>query len=162
MSTSGKTLVCWRSKANEGQDGLFWRGPLLLKRVKDPPNGFRELVVLPKFLRRKILQLAHDHMGHAGIKAMVRILRECVVWPGIYKDVSGYTAPCETCQKSVKRGGAKVGMVDTPEPFKQLSFDLVGLFQKSKKGYRYLLTCVCLATRYPEAVPLKTVTSVEV
>ncbi len=58
-----------------------------------------------------------------------------------------------------------MGMVDTPvysEPFKQLAFDLVGLFQKSKKGYRYLLTCVCLATRYPEAVPLKTVTSVEV
>ncbi len=35
-------------------------------------------------------ELAHDHMGHAGIKAMVRILRVCVVWPGIYKDVSGY------------------------------------------------------------------------
>ncbi len=84
------SLESWRSKANEGQEGLFWRGPLLLKRVEDPLNGFRELVVLPKSLRRKILQLAHDHMGRAGIKAMVRILRGCVAWPGIYKDVSGY------------------------------------------------------------------------
>ena len=39
-------------------------------------------------------------------------------------------------EKSDKRGGMKVGMVDTPvysEPFKQLAFDLLALFRSQRR-----------------------------
>ena len=45
-------------------------------------------------------------------------------------------------------------------PFEQVAIDIVGPFPRSH-GYRYLLTYICLASRYPEAIPLKHATASE-
>ncbi len=42
------------------------------------------------------------------------------------------------------------------EPFERLVMDCVGPLPKSKHGHQYILTIMCTATRYPEAVPLRT------
>ena len=42
------------------------------------------------------------------------------------------------------------------EPFKKVAIDLIGELPRSKTGYKYILTLVDYATRYPEAIPLKT------
>ena len=38
-----------------------------------------------------------------------------------------------------------------------MAFDLVGPLPSTKQGYKYLLTCICLGSKYPEALPLKRV-----
>ena len=43
------------------------------------------------------------------------------------------------------------------EPFSKVAFDLVGPLPKSTSGYRYILTMMCLFSKYPEAIPLKRV-----
>ena len=49
------------------------------------------------------------------------------------------------------------------EPFKRVAVDLVGqMSPPSESGYRYILTLVEYATRYPEAVPLKNIDTVSV
>lgn len=40
------------------------------------------------------------------------------------------------------------------EPFEHLILDCVGLLPKTKIGHQYLLTMMCTATCFPEAVPL--------
>ena len=45
------------------------------------------------------------------------------------------------------------------EPFEVLAADIVGPFPKATNGYMFLLTCLCTASRWPEAVPLKTVSA---
>ena len=53
-------------------------------------------------------------------------------------------------------------MVERPvltEPFEQMAFDLVSPLPKAKGGYRFVLTAVCMATRWPEAIPLKSITA---
>ena len=42
-------------------------------------------------------------------------------------------------------------------PFSRMAFDLVGPLLSTKQGYKYLLTCICLGSKYPEALPLKQV-----
>lgn len=42
------------------------------------------------------------------------------------------------------------------EPFDHLIIDYVGPLPKTKSGHQYLLTLVFVATRYPEAIPLRT------
>ena len=43
------------------------------------------------------------------------------------------------------------------KPFKRVAIDLVGpISPTSEEGHRYIMTLVDFATRYPEAVPLKT------
>ncbi len=45
------------------------------------------------------------------------------------------------------------------EPFERLILDCVGPLPKTKSGYQYVLTIMCTATRFPEAVPLRTIKS---
>jgi len=44
-------------------------------------------------------------------------------------------------------------------PFERVAVDLVGPFPNAKGGFWFLLTCVDLATRWPEAIPLRTTTA---
>jgi len=49
-------------------------------------------------------------------------------------------------------------IIDTP--FKRVAIDLVGeIFPASSCGHRYILTVVDFATRYPEAVALKNIST---
>lgn len=41
------------------------------------------------------------------------------------------------------------------EPFERLILDCVGPLPKSREGYQYILSFMCSATRFPEAVPLR-------
>ena len=45
------------------------------------------------------------------------------------------------------------------KPFERVAMDIVGPLPKTKSGHRYILVLVDYATRYPEAIPLKTVTA---
>ena len=45
------------------------------------------------------------------------------------------------------------------EPFKKIPIDIVGELPRSTSGYKYIHTIVDYATRYPEAIPLRTTSS---
>ena len=99
--------------------------------------------------------------GHLGAKkTKVRILPN-FFWPGLRQDV---IRSCDVCQTTFKRGNVKkvplgsMPLIDMP--FKRVTVDIVGLIAPpSEAGHGYILTLVDYATRYPEAVPLKKVTS---
>ena len=58
------------------------------------------------------------------------------------------------CQSTV----AEYSLIDVP--FKRVAVDLVGpIFPPSNAGHRYILTFIDYATRYPEAIPLKTIST---
>ncbi len=57
---------------------------------------------------------------------------------------------------------SKAPVVERPiltEPFESVAVDLVGPLPKGKGGCRFLLTYICMATRWPEAIPLRSVTA---
>jgi len=43
------------------------------------------------------------------------------------------------------------------EPFCNVIIDCVGPLPKTKSGNQYLLTIMCKATRFPEAIPLRSI-----
>ncbi len=45
------------------------------------------------------------------------------------------------------------------EPFEHVIVDCVGPLPKAKSGNQFLLTVMCTATRYPEAIPLHKITA---
>ena len=82
--------------------------------------------------------------------------------PGIQGDVTRFCKSCDVCQKTVNKGSVpklplqKIPLID--KPFKRVPIDLVvPISPPSEEGHRYILTLVDFATRYPEAVPLKTI-----
>jgi len=49
------------------------------------------------------------------------------------------------------------------EPFRVICVDIAGPIElRSKSGYWYILTIIDIATRFPEPIPLKTITAEEI
>ncbi len=64
-----------------------------------------------------------------------------------------------------KAGNKTAKIIETPilsEPFESVAVDLVGPLPKGKGGAKYILIFVCMSSRWPEAVPMRTGSSSEV
>ena len=64
------------------------------------------------------------------------------------------------CQKVAKTGGKRAPLVVRPilsEPFESIAFDLVGPLPKGRGGCRFILTYICLASRWLDALALTSV-----
>ena len=44
-----------------------------------------------------------------------------------------------------------------PEPYQRIVWDLVGKMPRTKTGFSYILTVMCLGSRFPYAIPLQRV-----
>ncbi|GFY22569.1 retrovirus-related Pol polyprotein from transposon 412 [Trichonephila clavipes] len=152
-------------KALTGIDKEFRviRGKLV--RVAKTKRGeeVRQLCVPIKF-RLDINKLSHDEIGgHLGVtKTKDRILRH-FFWPNVYRDVEEFVKTCDSCQRVGKpRDKAKAPLKLVPiisEVFYKINIDAVGPLPVSTKQNRYLITSICVASKYPEAIPVESITS---
>ncbi len=123
-------------------------------------------VVVPSPLRQQVLSLAHNPAwsGHLGVtKTYNRVLRH-FFWPGLKSDIVQYCKTCHVCQLTgkVNQPVPRVPLHPIPvigEPFERVIIDCVGPLPKTRTGNQFLLTIMCSATRYPEAIPLRTITA---
>jgi len=94
--------------------------------------------------------------GHMGYdKTLDRVMAR-FYWPGIQGDVHRWCAACPECQLVNPPAIPKAPLRPLPlmeVPFEHMAMDLIGPFQRSARGYRFVLVLVDCATRYPEAVP---------
>ena len=84
------------------------------------------------------------------------------MWPGMGQDIIKHCRSCSICQICSKAPARKVPMVEREiltEPFEVMAFDIVGPMPKGKGGCRFLLTAICMASRWPEALPLRSITA---
>ncbi len=71
---------------------------------------------------------------------------------------------CDVCLRLNQAGNKKSLMVERKiltVPFQSVAVDLVGPLPKGKRGAKYLFTYVCLASRWPEAIPMRTASAEE-
>ena len=156
-------------KAPEESDGYFSQGGILMHRrfIKAEHNGTRyvDRNVVPESYRNEILRVAHTIplSGHMGFAKTLDRIGAHFSWPGLSSDVRKFCATCPQCQlvaRKLKSHRAPLRPVEVvTEPFKKIAIDIVGELPRSTSGYKYILTIVDYATRYPEAVPLRTTNS---
>lgn len=140
---------------------FFWENNILKRKWKSK-NGIKSgtQVVLPKQLRKTVLELAHDRplAGHLGLEKTKQRILSSFYWPELFSDVKKHCQTYDICQKTAKRTNQKVPMVTTPiinEPFTKIAMDIVGPLNRTKSGKKYILTIIDHSTRYPEAFALK-------
>lgn len=148
----------------------FWDDGLLRRRWKPDADDANcqevQQIVLPVSYRTPVLKLAHEHImsGHLGVtKTFYRVSRY-FYWPGIKSTVSAFCKACNTCQLAGKPNQripvAPLNPIPVmSEPFERLVIDCVGPLPKTKAGHQYLVTIMCAATRFPEAIPLRNLKS---
>ena len=143
---------------------------LMYRQFTSPPEKgsvVHKQLVLPHSLRELVLEVAHDSIlgGHLATKKTYNRVTSNFFWPGAYYDVSRYCQPCDICQRTIPKGRCgKTPLVAMPiigEPFARVAIDLVGPLPMSGRKHRWILTLVDCATRYPEAIPMKGIDTIE-
>ena len=143
---SDPSLLQWRALAEKGEKGFLWENDLLYKTVTTHVMEVVRLLVLPKSFRKRVMDLAHERLSHMGSRRVLSLLMQKFSWPGMGQDVIKHCRSCPSCQKCSKPRARQVPMVERrvlSEPFESMAFDLVGPIPG---GYRYLLTCICMAS----------------
>ena len=152
-----KNIRDWEDKK---ENGYRWQDGLLKHAEEDGAGETFDQLVVPTSRKKHILKLAHTipMAGHMSDKKTRALLRRNYTWPGITRDVAEWCKTCPKCQLVKKTSQSKVPLQPMPivsEPFEFLAFDIIGPFERSRQGYKYVLTAMCLASKYPEAIPLK-------
>ena len=151
------TLKTVRGLAHHNKNGYAWEDGLLVHMTTDHTPGERKRLVIPKPQRQPLMVLAHDKSGHFSITKTKSILNNKFTWPGISTDVKNYIMSCDTCKKFNKNTHKQAPYHSRPvisEPYDEIALDIIGPLPRSKKGYRFALTAICMASRWPEVYPL--------
>ena len=145
-------------------NGLMYR-----KFTSSPEKGpvIHKQLVLPLSLRESVLEVAHDSIlgGHLATKKTYDRVTSNFFWPGAYDDVTRYCQSCDICQRTVPKSRCGktplIGMPIIGETFDRVAIDMVGPLPMSGRKHRWILTLVDCATRYPEAIPLTGIDTIE-
>ena len=168
LQREDKSLQVARSLAEEGtqtpqtffqEEGLLYRKWI---RKGQGEDGSIEQLVLPSQCRQQVLQLAHSVPlgGHLGRKKTFNRIARRFYWPIMHRDVADFCRSCDTCQRFRRHKTVRVPLVPLPvieEPFSRIAMDIVGPLPRSRGGNRYVLVVCDYGTKYPEAVPLRSI-----
>ena len=151
--------------------GFFQKDGLVYRRWTPPGRGKEDMeieqLVLPLQCRQTVLHMAHSIplAGHLGKDKTARRILQRFYWPTLYRDVADHCRSCAVCQKSTRVKPLRVPMISLPimsEPFTRIAMDIVGPLPKSRSGNNYVLVVCDYATRFPEAIPLKSIDAVHI
>ena len=132
-------------KGEEKHDGLLRRDGLVYSRSGQVyiPNDRR--------LRTRLLELAHDAVGHFGrARTIERLSRHCV-WIGLTKEVEDWCRSCGVCAANKSSNALPAGLLKPlpipDSPWDSVGIDFVGPLPMSKEGHDYILVLIDRLTK---------------
>jgi len=136
----------------------------LLYQVIQKAGLTLELLLVPRPFIPSVLRLAHSHQlgAHLGVEKTHERIKARFYWPGVKKAVEDYCRSCPECQQVAPIPHHRNPLIPLPiisVPFSRIGMDMVGPLPKSARGHQYILVILDYATRYPEAIPLRTMAS---
>lgn len=122
---------CWE-KINE-DDGVLYR------TIKETGKDVKQLL-LPRCLRKQVLQAVHDDVGHQASEKTLDLTRRRCYWPGMAKDVADFCQQCKRCTmaKAGKRLHPTMGSLIASRPLEVLAIDFTVL-ERSSSGLENVL-----------------------
>ncbi len=158
-----ESLSKHRDLGNKDLNGYSYKDGLLVHTVLMDDSPVTRIVV-PKCYQDKILTLVHDKSSHNGVRGMRSLIGRRFTWPNVHSDIVSYVKSCDVCLRVNSAGNKKSKMIERHivcVPFESVCVDLVGPLPKGRRGAKYLFTYVCLASRWPDAIPMRSASATE-
>ena len=91
----------------EKRGGIWYR----VRQRKDEVVDDLKQILVPKSLRAKVMEAAHDSLfgGYLGVKKTENRIQTNFFWPELHDDVTSFCRSCDVCQKTVP-GGSVPGL----------------------------------------------------
>jgi Integrase core domain/Integrase zinc binding domain len=124
-------------------------------------SGGRIRPLVPREMRKTVFQAVHT-LAHPGTRATQRLLSARFVWDGCAADVAQWCRECTGCAqgKTVRHVKAAVEPIAVPTcKFHHVHMDLVGPLPVSAAGHAYFMTMIDRTSRWPEAIPVTTISA---
>ena len=113
----------------------FVKGDSLFKRNNDKAPL---KVVLDLSQRHRILEAAHDQLGHRGEHPTLYHIKNRFFWPGIWNDVRHYVRSCHECQlRNTARIQLPLQISIPTKLFARIYLDV--MFMPPCQGFRYIV-----------------------
>ena len=116
--------------------------------------------LVQEVLRRSLFNALHN-ISHPGIRGSRRLISARFVWPGLSRDVGVWARGCLQCQRSKIHTHVKASVPAISVPsrgFSHVHIDIVGPLPSSQ-NCSYILTMIDRTTRWPEAVPISSIST---
>lgn len=125
-------------------------------------------IVVPESLIGEVLKTAHNIRsgGHLGRERTWNMVESTCYRPGLRKIVNFYVKNCKAClEKKARNKNAEVQAepIETASfPWQHISVDILGPLQKTPRGNKFLLVVVDRFSKWVEAFPLPSTTTVAI
>ncbi|KAF8773121.1 Retrovirus-related Pol polyprotein like [Argiope bruennichi] len=125
------------------------------------------LLVVPKEVRERLETLCHEGTSnHVGVTKTKDNFVKFFFWSNCYKEMEEFVRCCDHCQQVGKPNDKKRAPMNLvpiiKEVFGKINVDAVGPLPIAASGKRYLITAMCLASKYPDAVSVSDITSMSI
>jgi transposase InsO family protein len=111
-----------------------------------PVLCFKEKMVIPPSLQKRIIDWYHSYLGHPGINRTEETISQHLWWPKMRDQITTAVKVCPICQRN-KKQRKKYGHLPPKEaeasPWDKLCVDTIGPYKIRRKG-KPVLTCRCV------------------
>jgi hypothetical protein len=131
-------------------------------------RGGEEVVCIPvaksldTTIHTRIVEQAHQVMGHFGSQKTSDYIRRWYWWSRIYSDVEKYCRMCETCTRTKGEHRAPAGKLHplpiATKPWESIGTGFIGPFPEVD-GFNYLWVVICRMSSMVHLIPVNTKTT---
>lgn len=108
--------------------------------------------------RMAVMFCEHNGAEHPGWDKLVSEMGRKWIWFGMRGDAADYVAFCQGCRLNKTVRDAKQGftiLFDVKGPLEVISVDVMDRLPQTPHGYQYVLTIMCMWSRWLVSVPLR-------
>ncbi|GFS78687.1 retrovirus-related Pol polyprotein from transposon 412 [Trichonephila clavipes] len=162
-----KTLFEEAKSGSSKKNHYIVKNNLLFLQKEDKEGTKRKCLVVPEKYRKNLMTIGHEAAAaHLEVTKTKDAIFKTFYWPKCFSDVEDFVKTCDKCQRvgkpqDKKKAPLKIVPVIT-EIFTKINIDASGPLPMTPSGNKYIITALCMSSRYPDAIPVENLCSTTV
>ena len=142
--------------ARKQSDYVLNHEGLLTKQINILRDTY-QVYVVPQRLVQRVIMIFHDNRGHQGISRTINMMKRRFWFRKMREQVNAYINKCLLCcQHATHKIKYESKFLPIPKkPFDGICLDCVGPLERSKRNFKWILTCIDLHSSFMIAVAMK-------